>query len=489
MEGKRDEPETINVWELMLGLNDDDDGSPSSMHFPAVSTSNLMTPSAAVAAKLTADSFTLEPANARVKPQWPVKVDGPQRPVKVDGGRGRSMTYGAGDSIRDMLASPDMPNKCSPIDGSTLNSSALFGDGSSTSSLETLGDNLQRSLSFKFSLNNESKGILGHEDTLDSHHSKASTRDFSSDATGFTTSWLLSEGEAASTPSSPSLSSSVNLKKWFRAYSSTSKQRNDMKAGSKSSMHETQSKKLPPHQVTPSLVPASKVSGSKYKGNGGSPDANSDANFVSTAVNRNKIVEAAQDDRVRRYRHSFSNGNRNKQFTEERSLPTINRPSSWELEKVVVDPRVKAVLYSTNSQVDINAYEDSNAVRAILISLVGASFDEKSISQHPDYEQELKNALNMPSAVVPTVYVRGRYVAGVDNIMQLYKKGILDSLLLETLPHGLKPNGPCVCRGGKFLICPLCKGKRKLSRKGEEASSCRHCSGTGLIKCPSCLHS
>ena len=92
--------------------------------------------------------------------------------------------------------------------------------------------------------------------------------------------------------------------------------------------------------------------------------------------------------------------------------------------------------------------------------------------------------------VVPTLYVGGEYVVGIDNIMQLYKKGKLGSLLLDAaLPHGLKRDSLCTCRGGRFLVCPLCKGKGKLSRKGQESMRCRHCSATGLLKCPNCLYS
>ena len=191
----------------------------------------------------------------------------------------------------------------------------------------------------------------------------------------------------------------------------------------------------------------------------------------------------------RRAWHSFSNVNRNQQLIRDNVLhhpSTTTKGSSWEVEKL-------PALYSTNDRAEADAYEDCNAARAILISLVGTSFDEKSISLHPYHEIELKNALNIPMAeevlVVPTLYVRGEYVVGIDNIMQLYKKGELGSLLLEALPHGLKRDSLCTCRGGRVLVCPLCKGKGKLSRKGQEPMRCRHCSATGLLKCPNCLYS
>lgn len=514
MEGRRDEPETINVWELMSGLDDDDLSPRSTIPFPAILTPKNMAVSDTLAAKLSSDPFTLEPSNARPNPHW-------QTSLKVDGARRRSPIYALEDPVVHMSAFRESPTKFRPMDTLSSNGSSLFGSvsGSNTSSVENLADNLQRSLSFKLVFNRENKGILGLEDTLFSNSGKG---DFADDAVpNVASNRRASEGDSGMPTSSPSFSTSAKLMKWFKANKRALKLQHATKGGSKASTQEAQFKKPSPHSSThPTTVYSilsGKVSdsvvnlkgsesgssasnckgsesGSNRKASNGSSSGNGSDDFSESngdmtpafpSIDQHKIMETAQGGAVRRYRHSFSNGNPNKQSTEESIPASINRPSSWELEKVAVGPGDKAVLYSTNLRTDINAYEDSNAVRAILISLVGAAFDEKSVSQHPDYEQEIKNALNLPVATVPTVCVRGRYIAGIDNIMQLFKKGILGSLLLETLPHGLKSNAPCICRGGKFLICPLCKGKRKLAREGEE-SVCRHCIGTGLLKCPSC---
>lgn len=498
MEGRRDEPETINVWELMSGL-DDDDLSPSLIPFPAIPTPKNMAVSTTLASKLSSDPFTLEPSNARPKPHW-------QPSLKVDGARRRSPIYALEDPVGHMSAFRESPTKFNPMATSSSNGSSLFGSvsGSNASSVENLADNLQRSLSFKLVFNRENKGILDLEDTLFSNSGKG---DFSDDTVPNTASnRRASEGDSGTPSSSPSFSTSAKLMKWFKANKRALKLQHASKGGSKASSQEPQLKKPSPPSTLPTTMysmSSGKVSdgasnrkgsesGSSRKASVGSSSGKGSDDFSDSnvdtphAIDQHKIMEAPQGGAVCRYRHSFSNGNPNKRSTEE-SIPTsINRPSSWELEKVAVEPGGKAVLYSTNLRTDINAYEDSNAVRAILISIVGASFDEKSVSQHPGYEQELKNALNLPVVTVPTVCVRGKYIAGIDNIMQLFKKGILISLLLETLPHGLKPNAPCICRGGKFLICPICKGKRKLTREGEESVSCRHCIGTGLLKCPSC---
>jgi hypothetical protein len=173
-------------------------------------------------------------------------------------------------------------------------------------------------------------------------------------------------------------------------------------------------------------------------------------------------------------------------------------------------------LYTTSERADeSDAYDECVAARGILTSLVGPSaVNEKSISLHPEHEVELKQALrllgrgstlNTAAAVaeeevvvlVPTVCVKGKaqtYVVGIDNIMRLYKKGALGSLLLDAFPSTLTRDSLCTCHGGRFLICPLCKGKGTLTHRTRghapaPSRSCRHCIGTGLLKCPNCLFS
>lgn len=496
MESRKEEPETINVWELMSGI-DDDESSPRSMPFPAIPLPKHMAISPNLVAELSSDPFTLEPSNERQKP--------PRQPPfpKVDRRHGRSSVLALEDPVAHIS-----PSQLNPVDMPSSNGSSLFGSvsGSNPSSFEALADNLQRSLSFKLVFNNQNKGILGLEDTLFSNSSK---EDFSTDAVVDPAPVRrLSEGDSISTTSSssPLFSTSAKLKKWFKANKGALKLPNVIKGGSKQEGHP---KKLPTQAIVASALyrglsgnvingtSSKKVSesGSSYKvsesgssrrGSDDLPDLSSESVRMNTSIDQSKMGDVGQGGPVRRYRHSFSTGNQNRESVEVGVPASMNRPSSWELEKVVADSGFKAVLYTTNLRTDINAYEDSNAVRAILISLVGAAFDEKSVSQNPEYERELKNALNLPVVAVPTICVRGKYIAGIDNIMQFFKKGILGSLLLETLPHGLKSSTNCLCKGGKFLICPICKGKCRIVRQGEDPVSCRHCIGTGLLKCPSC---
>lgn len=169
------------------------------------------------------------------------------------------------------------------------------------------------------------------------------------------------------------------------------------------------------------------------------------------------------------------------------------RQNSLEVKKAVANKLIKedqerasVVFYSTTTRRNAKIYGDCNQVRNILQSLVGVYYVERSISELLEHEQELEHVLNVSAVIVPTIYVKGKYLVGVDSIMQLYKKGLLGAMLQEAMSFGSKTSIQCICRGGKFLICPFCKGRRTLSRIGEGTLLCRYCSGTGLIKCLKC---
>eukprot|EP00250_Pteridium_aquilinum_P020721 c24917_g1_i1 orf=124-2223(+) len=208
-----------------------------------------------------------------------------------------------------------------------------------------------------------------------------------------------------------------------------------------------------------------------------------------TSVN---VKSGTEMDRKDRFEPGKPLDSKLKKLSIEKELAFM-RQNSLEVKKALAkatmrddDKRAGVVFYSTTTQTDTKLYEDCKQVRGILQSLVGVCYDERSISELLEYEQELKQALNISTAIVPTIYVKGKYLVGVDSIVHLYKKGMLGSMLKEVVPYGSMTSMPCACRGGKFLVCSVCNGRHKLSRVGEGTLLCRHCSGTGLIKCLNC---
>lgn len=471
------EPETINTWELMQGL-DDDDGSP-----------------------------TVESKNAAAFSEDPAASDS-------------SKNHQTSSNISN---TPSLPRKEDSIAMPTEKSSWI-------------PENLQRALSFKYIFSNQDQdGSLAARSGMDSK----------SDFVSATTRSM--EGEGPSSPSSPEFSAAASLKDWLpesgaspqkmepasphlpnskrlrstinkyggglddqiaaNATTEPNKSSNENSEKPVFDLEKSEKKSEKPVFDTDLVESFEKameqlsqeewyavrnmeVSSANPKEivqlvNSLRSDANApkttkkaQTNAAITALKSNKMVEtdAVSSDNII---------NNNKQLlTGGRKSPI--RPknlSGEENEKRGSDESV-VVLYSTTWQGNLKVFEDCNAVRMILRS-VGASFDERNIHEHPEYEQQLKQNISTP-IIVPTLWVKGRCMAGADNILQLYKKGILGSLLREAIPGS---KAPCICRGGKFLICPLCKGRGRLVRLGEIASSCRHCSGTGLIKCTNCSSS
>ncbi|MCO5578580.1 hypothetical protein L7F22_032424 [Adiantum nelumboides] len=492
MEGNGDEPETIDVWELMKDLDDSENSPDSKLPAAAPLSKQAMT-----SAKHSLDSFKSEPYDANKEaPQWLSSFH-----------THRVLGSPVEGSNRDLFIYGKPRSKQASSGGSTSHASDLSNVKLAGPTQETLAEHLQRSLSFETSPKKEMRRIFGQKDAMNAYYNKGLKLGFDKDASYFSSNQLPWEGETVSSPSTPSFSESVSLKKWFQEDARRSKQKHEHKAAVEVSGHAAQSK-LPLHQVSHPVVRASKVPGPTSKVPGSSHNM---CNYITNNVevgaqhkpgSRHAVTdhvpyvglnhtksELPQQGRFRSLRHSFTAGNRSKEPSEVRNFPASNRSNSLVLEKVAAAPKVRVVLYSTSSKEDVHAFEDSNAARVILRSVAGTAFEEKNISQDAEYEKELKRALNTESALVPTVCVKGRYITGLDDIMQMYKRGVLRSLVAgESLM--MKPaNAPCICRGGKFLICPVCKGKRKLARKqGDEDVVCRYCSATGLIKCPNCLN-
>ncbi|KAI5084828.1 hypothetical protein GOP47_0000997 [Adiantum capillus-veneris] len=496
MDGNGEEPETIDVWELMRDLDDDEEEDP--LHSIASSSKQVAT-----SAKFSPDSFALEPSDVKVEVAQCLSS------FQTHSIPGRSFVGPAQGSSRDLPTYGKARSKHASVGGLTLHTSDLSNVKLAGPTQETLAEHLQRSLSFETSPKKEMRRIFGQKDAMNAYYNKGLKLGFDKDASSFSSNQLPWEArESVSSPSTPSFSEPVSLKKCFQEDAHRLKQRHEHRASLEVPGHIKAQSKLPPHQAShPQLVRASKVLGQtskvpvsshnmrSYVGSNVDVGANHKAPSHHVVAKKMPYVglsqarELSQQGRVRSLRHSFTVGNRSKEPSEMRNFSVNNRSSSLEFEKGAAAPKVRVVLYSTSSKEDVQAFEDSNAARAVLKSMVGTTFEERIISQHAEYEQELRRALNTESALVPTVCVKGRYITGLDDIMQMYKKGVLRALVAESLAQELKPDAPCICRGGKFLICPACKGKRKLARKeGDDDVVCRHCSATGLIKCPNCIN-
>lgn len=155
------------------------------------------------------------------------------------------------------------------------------------------------------------------------------------------------------------------------------------------------------------------------------------------------------------------------------------------------------VLYTTTLRGIRKTFEDCNAVRAALDGL-GVWVRERDVSMDLGFREELRGLMSEPVAV-PRVFVRGRYIGGAEQVLQMHEDGRL-GLLVEGLPKS-RNSGACDgCGGVRFLPCFRCSGSRKLvvapaadaakasggGRPNERVVRCPDCNENGLAFCPIC---
>jgi glutaredoxin domain-containing cysteine-rich protein 1 len=87
---------------------------------------------------------------------------------------------------------------------------------------------------------------------------------------------------------------------------------------------------------------------------------------------------------------------------------------------------------------------------------------------------------------VPRLFIKGRYIGGIEELAKLHEHGTL-SELLEGLPKDFNGGDACDgCGGARFLPCLRCNGSCKLRKDDNHVSRCPQCNENGLIQCPIC---
>ncbi len=143
----------------------------------------------------------------------------------------------------------------------------------------------------------------------------------------------------------------------------------------------------------------------------------------------------------------------------------------------------RVVLYTTSLRGIRKTFEDCNHVRFILRSL-GLSLDERDVSMHAEFRQELKDLVDTP-VQVPRVFVKGRYIGGADEVSKLHEDGTL-AVLVEGLPSQISREGCDGCGGVRFVPCLDCSGSCKVITDTNEVVRCTECNENGLMRCPIC---
>lgn len=144
------------------------------------------------------------------------------------------------------------------------------------------------------------------------------------------------------------------------------------------------------------------------------------------------------------------------------------------------------VLYTTTLHGVRRTYEDCERVRSVLEGH-RVVFDERDVALHSGFLNELREMLG-EGVSVPRLFVKGRYVGGVEEVVGMNEMGRLGRLLRAArVERGVGWKACEGCGGARFVPCLECGGSCKLILKGDVIKErCPKCNENGLIQCPAC---
>ncbi|KAF3780727.1 Uncharacterized protein EJ110_NYTH38413 [Nymphaea thermarum] len=121
------------------------------------------------------------------------------------------------------------------------------------------------------------------------------------------------------------------------------------------------------------------------------------------------------------------------------------------------------VLYTTTLRAIRKTFEECSAVRHVLSSL-RILLDERDVSMHTPFKEELKSLMRTTAAVVPPrLFIKGRFIGGAQEVLGLHEQGKLVGLL-RGMAVISRPARICDgCAGVRFVLCFECSGSCKLA--------------------------
>ncbi|GAA0172795.1 oxidoreductase [Lithospermum erythrorhizon] len=149
------------------------------------------------------------------------------------------------------------------------------------------------------------------------------------------------------------------------------------------------------------------------------------------------------------------------------------------------------VIYTTTLRGVRKTFEDCNVVRSAIEGF-GVSIFERDIWMDRGFRDELRELLKCKEnseMIPPRVFIKGKYIGGVEEVVWIFEDGELGELL-QGLPR-LKAGYVCEgCGGARFLPCFSCNGSCKMVDDGVRGRTmvvrCSNCNENGLVQCPIC---
>ncbi|KAJ9148156.1 hypothetical protein P3X46_030240 [Hevea brasiliensis] len=156
----------------------------------------------------------------------------------------------------------------------------------------------------------------------------------------------------------------------------------------------------------------------------------------------------------------------------------------------------RVVIYTTTLRGIRKTFEACNVVRTAIEGF-GVLICERDVSMDRGFREELRElmkGMEGEATMPPRMFVKGRYVGGVEEVMNIVEEGKMGDLL-QGLPK--KRGGMCDgCGDARFLPCFSCNGSSKIVMVVKEGLGqkqrrtvvvrCPDCNENGLVLCPIC---
>ncbi|XVF53106.1 hypothetical protein PTKIN_Ptkin05aG0073000 [Pterospermum kingtungense] len=145
------------------------------------------------------------------------------------------------------------------------------------------------------------------------------------------------------------------------------------------------------------------------------------------------------------------------------------------------------VIYTTSLRGVRRTFEDCAKILGIF-EVQRVVFDERDVSLHGEFLNELRSLLGEAEASVPRVFVKGRYIGGAEEVSELNESGKLGKILnAARAERGVGRQACGGCGGARFVPCLECGGSCKVVVSGDKKERCGKCNENGLVHCPTCL--
>ncbi|KAM0944629.1 putative glutaredoxin, Thioredoxin-like superfamily [Dioscorea sansibarensis] len=159
-------------------------------------------------------------------------------------------------------------------------------------------------------------------------------------------------------------------------------------------------------------------------------------------------------------------------------------------EKKVPGNERGVVLYTTTLRGVRRTFEDCETARRVVEGVAldaGVEVDERDVSLHGEYLKEVKEMIG-EEVVVPRLFIMGRYIGGVEEVVQLGEVGKLREMMRWVARRG-EGGGKggrrdCEgCGGARFVPCLECNGSCKVVVVVEEEEEKEK-----VVRCGECVY-